>query len=229
MEEIMQSVKSQSVPHHNSLLSGTIHYNLSPETLIAQTMINQQGTLSDTGALVVNTGAFTGRSPKDKFIVKDELTRDTVSWNEFNIPIEEKYFDLLYRKMLAYISDKSVWVRDCIACADTGYSFPFTVINETPWANLFCYNMFLRPEKGSKPAEEHWTIIHAPGFSADPETDGTRQKNFSVVNFSKKTLLIGGSAYTGEIKKGVFTILNFLLPLQQEVMTMHCSANTGRR
>src|SRR5688572_16602998 len=181
MEDVIQSVHIESMPDYKSILSGTIHYNLSPEELIRQTIINRQGLLSDTGALVVNTGVFTGRSPKDKFIVKDELTRETVSWNEFNIPIEEKYFDLLYSKMLAYISNKSVWVRDCIACADTRYSFPFTVINETPWANLFCYNMFLRPEKGSRPSEQHWTIIHAPGFAADPQTDGTRQKNFSIV------------------------------------------------
>jgi phosphoenolpyruvate carboxykinase (ATP) len=224
----MQSVQHQSLQVHNKLPKGKVHFNLSPEALIEQTIIINQGVISDTGAIVVNTGEFTGRSPKDRFIVKDQLTADTVFWNEFNIPIEEKYFDVLYNRVIDYLSQKTVWVRDCIACADERYSLSLRIINETPWANLFCYNMFLRPIKTAKFTDNDWVIIHAPGFYADPETDGTRKRNFSIVNFSKKILLIGGTGYTGEIKKGVFTILNYLLPLQKEVLSMHCSANIGK-
>jgi phosphoenolpyruvate carboxykinase (ATP) len=206
-----------------------VHYQLPPETLIKQTLDYKQGVLSDTGALVVSTGEFTGRSPKDRFIVVDSLTENSVHWNQFNIPIEAKYFDILYRKICSYLHDKPIWIRDCIACAQPEYAVPICVVNETPWANLFCYNMFIRPEE-ENPVANHgsrWTIIQAPGFFADPETDGTRQHNFSIINFSKKIILIGGTAYTGEIKKGAFTILNYLLPLHHNILSMHCSANTG--
>jgi phosphoenolpyruvate carboxykinase (ATP) len=229
MVDLMQSVDNEALLVPNTMHKRSIHYNLSPEELTAQTIVCRQGELTDKEALLVNTGAFTGRSPKDKFIVKDELTRNTVYWNEFNIPMEERYFSILYNKIMDYLSDRTVWVRDCIACADDRYSLPLRIINETPWANLFCYNMFLRPEKSSQAVAPDWKIIHAPGFQADPQTDGTRKQNFSVINFSKKTVLIGGSAYTGEIKKGVFTILNYLLPLEKEILSMHCSANIGKR
>jgi phosphoenolpyruvate carboxykinase (ATP) len=206
-----------------------VHYQLQPRELINQTLDLGQGKLSDTGALVVSTGEFTGRSPKDRFIVRDEFTEKTVDWNQFNIPIESKYFDILYRKVCTYLQDKPIWMRDCIACAQPEYAIPICAVTETPWANLFCYNMFIRPDENATPAASHlrWTIIHAPGFFANPETDGTRQHNFSIINFSKKIILVGGTAYTGEIKKGVFTVLNYLLPLQHGVLSMHCSANIG--
>jgi len=206
-----------------------VHYQLSPDTLIKQTLEYRQGVLSDTGALVVSTGEFTGRAPKDKFIVVDSLTENTVHWNQFNNRIEEKYFDILYRKMCAYLQHKPIWIRDCIACAHPQYALPIRVVNETPWANLFCYNMFIRPDENEITANQapRWTIIQAPGFFANPETDGTRQHNFAILNFAKKIILIGGTAYTGEIKKGVFTVLNYLLPLQHGILSMHCSANTG--
>jgi len=225
----MQSVHKQALLGSTSMLKRSIHFNLSPEELIQQTITYNQGLLTKTEAIAVNTGAFTGRSPKDKFIVKDALTSDTVFWNEFNIPMEERHFNILYNKIMDYLSERTVWVRDCIACADENYALPLRVINETPWANLFCYNMFLRPDASSNATAPDWKIIHAPGFHADPQTDGTRKQNFSVINFSKKTVLIGGSAYTGEIKKGVFTILNYLLPLEKEILSMHCSANIGKR
>ncbi|HEX6226825.1 MAG TPA: phosphoenolpyruvate carboxykinase (ATP) [Chryseolinea sp.] len=207
----------------------TVHYQLSAQNLIRQTIENNQGVLSDTGALVVSTGEFTGRSPKDKFIVRDSSTDGNVHWNQFNIPIEEKYFDSLYRKVCMYLQNRPIWVRDCLACAHPGYTVPITVVTETPWANLFCYNMFLRPEESpaKQNSESKWTIIQAPGFFANPVTDGTRQHNFSIINFAKRIILIGGTAYTGEIKKGVFTVLNYLLPLNHGILSMHCSANTG--
>jgi phosphoenolpyruvate carboxykinase (ATP) len=206
-----------------------LHYQLSPDDLAAQTLALKQGCLSDTGALVVNTGEFTGRSPKDKFIVKDSITADTVNWNDFNLPFAPENFDRLYRKITRYFSGKPVWVRDCQACADPEYRLNIRVITETPWASLFAYNMFIRPaEEELETYEPDWTVIQAPGLHADPAADGTRQHNFAVVSFTKKMIIIGGSAYTGEIKKGVFTILNYLLPHTKGVLSMHCSANEGK-
>ncbi|UYQ93522.1 phosphoenolpyruvate carboxykinase (ATP) [Chitinophaga horti] len=205
-----------------------IYYQLSPEELISQTIARGQGRLTDTGALAVTTGEFTGRSPKDKFIVKDASTAGTVNWNDFNQPFEATHFDQLFTKITAYLKDKQVWVRDCSACADPAYRVNVRVITETPWANLFAYNMFLRPtEDDLEHMEPEWTVIQCPGFHANPATDGTRQHNFSIVNFAKKMILIGGSAYTGEIKKGMFTVLNYVLPHEHGVFPMHCSANQG--
>ncbi|MFY0252320.1 phosphoenolpyruvate carboxykinase (ATP) [Chitinophaga sp. 30R24] len=207
-----------------------IHYQLSPEELAEQTVASKQGVYTDTGALAVNTGEYTGRSPKDKFIVKDSITSNSVNWTDFNNPISEENFDRLYSKITRYFSGKEVWVRDCYACADKKYRINIRVITELPWSNLFAYNMFLRPsEEELENLHADWTVIQAPGCLADPATDGTRQQNFSVVNFTKKMIIIGGSAYTGEIKKGIFTILNFVLPYNKNVLSMHCSANIGEK
>lgn len=204
------------------------HYQLSPEELTTQTLERGEGVLNNTGALVINTGKFTGRSPKDKFTVKDALTENTVYWNDFNIPIEEKYFFQLKEKMLKYLNDKEVWVRDCFACAESKYQLHLRVINENPANNLFCYNMFIRPtEQELESFTPHWHVIQAPGFKADPSVDGTRQDNFAIISFTHKTILIGGTGYTGEIKKGVFGMLNYVLPERANVLSMHCSANMG--
>ncbi len=210
-------------------MAENIHYQLGPAALTEQTIQRGEGVLNDTGALVINTGKFTGRSPKDKFTVKDALTENTVHWNDFNIPFEEKNFFLLKEKMLAYLSDKELWVRDCYACADEAFRLRLRVINENPWSNLFCYNMFIRPKEDDLESfVPHWHIIQAPGFKANPETDGTRAENFAVISFTHKTILIGGTGYTGEMKKGIFTMLNYVLPMKADVLSMHCSANMGK-
>ncbi len=209
--------------------SENTHYQLPPADLIAQTISRKEGVLNDTGALIIKTGEFTGRSPKDKFIVKDDITKDTVNWNDFNIPIEQKYFDSMHAKLLNHLSSKELWIRDCFACADPKYRINVRVINENPWSNLFVHNMFLRPtENELNNFTPEWHIIQAPSFHANPAEDGTRQHNFAMVSFSKKTILIGGSGYTGEIKKGIFTILNYILPQNNNVLSMHCSANIGK-
>ncbi|MCW3088887.1 MAG: pckA [Sediminibacterium sp.] len=207
-----------------------LHYQLSPAELIEQTLLRGEGSRNDTGALCIRTGEFTGRSPKDKFIVADAVTTDTVDWNSFNIPIEEKYFHQLRKKMLDYLgAGKDVWIRDAYACADPRYRLNIRVINENPWSNLFAYNMFLRPcEDELDDFEPDWHIIQAPGFTADPLVDGTRQHNFAVISFTHKTILIGGTGYTGEMKKGVFSVLNYILPHEKKVLSMHCSANMGK-
>ena len=209
----------------------TIRYQLNPEELTEQTLTRGEGSLSNSGALCVNTGEFTGRSPLDKFTVKDALTENTIDWNNFNIPIEEKYFQQLKKKLVNYLDNrKEVWVRDAYACADNSYRVNIRVINENPWSNLFAYNMFLRPaEEELENFQPDWTIIQAPGFKADPATDGTRQHNFAVISFTHKTILIGGTGYTGEIKKGIFSVLNYILPHDENVLSMHCSANVGRK
>ncbi len=207
-----------------------IHYQLSPEELVEQTVNRGQGKLNDTGALCINTGEFTGRSPNDKFTVKDAKTENSVHWNNFNIPIDEKYFHQLKKKVLDYLGQKEeVWVRDAYACADPNYRLNIRVINENPWSNLFAYNMFLRPTDAElENFKPEWHIIQAPGFKADAAVDGTRQHNFAIVSFTHKTILIGGTGYTGEMKKGIFTILNYILPHEKNVLSMHCSANMGK-
>ncbi len=205
-----------------------IHYQLTPQQLSNATVELGQGKFNDTGALIINTGEFTGRSPKDKFCVKDELTADAMYWNEFNIAITPEVFDNMHKKMQQHLSEKELWVRDAYVCADPKYRVNIRVVNENPWSNLFANNMFLRPtENELEHFEPEWTILHAPTFFANPATDGTRQHNFAMTSFTKKTILIGGTGYTGEIKKGIFTILNFILPYQKNVLSMHCSANVG--
>ncbi|MNU19026.1 Phosphoenolpyruvate carboxykinase [ATP] [compost metagenome] len=208
--------------------AAVVNWNLSSELLAQQTVDLKQGVLNNTGALCVNTGKFTGRSPKDKFTVKDAITENTVDWGDVNIPISAEVFDKLYDKVVAYLGGKQVWARDAYACADPTYRLNVRIVNETPWANLFCNDLFLRPtEEEVKSFIPDWHIIQAPGFEADPAVDGTRQSNFTIVNFTRKVILIGGSAYTGEMKKGIFGVLNYLLPQEHNVLSMHCSANEG--
>lgn len=212
------------------LTTPMIHYQLSPSFLTEQTIYRGEGVLNNTGALCINTGIFTGRSPQDKFTVKDALTENTVDWNNFNIPFDEKYFFSLKAKMLQYLSTKEeVWVRDCFVCAHQDFRLNIRVMNENPWSNLFACNMFMRPlENELSSFVPEWTIIQAPGFKANPAIDGTRKENFAIISFAHKTILIGGTGYTGEMKKGIFTVLNFLLPQQHKVLSMHCSANSGK-
>lgn len=205
------------------------NWNLSPTELINKTIELGQGQMNNTGALCVSTGKFTGRSPQDKFTVKDAYTENSVDWGKVNIPISPEVFDKLYDKVCAYLAGKEVWVRDAYACADPKYRLNIRVVNETPWANLFCNDLFLRPTEAEIATQNpDWLILQAPGFQADPAVDGTRQANFTIVNFTRKVILIGGSAYTGEMKKGIFGVLNFLLPHEHNVLSMHCSANEGK-
>lgn len=210
--------------------NATIRYQLSASELHKEVLDKNQGVASSLGAIAINTGEFTGRSPKDRFIVKDNITKDTIWWSAVNIPFTPNKFDTLYKKVATYLSEKEVFVRDSYACADKNYKLNIRVVNEYAWSNMFAYNMFLRPT-----AEElinfspEWTIINAPGFMANPATDGTRQHNFAILNFTKKIALIGGTGYTGEIKKGIFSALNFILPVYKNTLPMHCSANVGKK
>lgn len=204
------------------------YWNLTSEELVKHTLDKGQGRLNSTGALAVNTGKFTGRSPKDKFTVKDAVTENTVDWGDINIPMSPEQFDKLYADVAAYYAGKEIYVRDAYACADPKHRLNIRVVNETPWANLFCNDLFLRPTAEEIQTQTpDWIILQAPGFEADPAVHGTRQPNFTAVNFTKKVILIGGSAYTGEMKKGIFGVLNYILPNDKGVLSMHCSANEG--
>ena len=230
------SVPTISFPTKNLMksvlkFSENVHYQTSPGDLVLDTLRLGEGVLNDTGALVIQTGEFTGRSPKDKFIVKDEITEDTVHWNEFNIPVDEKYYQVIYKKMIDYLDRlPELWVRDCYACADPRYRLNIRVVNEKPWSNLFAYNMFLRPtEEELENFKPEWHVISCPGLKLDPNECGIRQHNVSLVSFKHKMILIAGSGYTGEMKKGIFTILNYILPQEKNVLSMHCSANMGEK
>jgi phosphoenolpyruvate carboxykinase (ATP) len=203
-------------------------WNLTPAELTEETIVSGMGTLSDTGALCVDTGEFTGRSPKDRFVVKDAKTEQTVWWGDVNIPFSPENFERLYARMRAYLAGRDVYVRDAYACAHPEYRMNLRVVTEFPWSNMFANNMFLRltDEEGENFTPE-WTVICAPGFKADASIDGTRQHNFAILNFTKKMIIIGGTAYTGEIKKGIFSVLNYVLPQERGVLSMHCSANVG--
>jgi phosphoenolpyruvate carboxykinase (ATP) len=204
------------------------HLNLSPAALVEHALRRGEGVLTDTGALMADTGRFTGRSPKDRFIVRDATTADAVWWGDINIPCDAAKFEQLHQKMVAYLASKEVFVREAYAGAHPATQLKLRIVNELAWHNLFCYNMFLRPAAG---ADTSWlpnfSIICAPGFEADPAVDGTRQPNFAIIDFTRRLLLIGGTGYAGEMKKGIFGVLNFLLPHQHATLPMHCSANVG--
>lgn len=209
--------------------TATAYWNLTPAELVEHSVSNGYSILADSGALVVDTGKFRGRAPKDKYTVKDAKTENTVDWNQVNIPTDGVTFDKLYNKLLGYLSTRNIWVRDNFACADPKYRLNIRTINEYPWGNLFCNNMFLRPsEEEIKTIEPDWLIVNAPGFEADPAVDGTRSPNFAMIDFTKRIIIIGGTGYTGEIKKGIFTVLNYWLPQDKGVLSMHCSANVGK-
>ena len=228
MENVRQVTKTISLKALG-ITSKSVYYQLSPEQLHDQTIALQQGVEASSGALAINTGEFTGRSPKDRFIVKDNITKDKIWWGDINIPFSPTAFDKLYTKVITYLNDKELYVRDSYVCADPKYRVNIRVVNEYPWSNFFAYNMFMRPSASElEDFIPEWTIVNAPSFMAIPKEDGTRQHNFAILNFTKKIALIGGTGYTGEIKKGIFSALNFILPVYKNTLPMHCSANVGK-
>lgn len=194
--------------------------------LVEQAVIRDEGRLTSSGALVVNTGQYTGRSPDDKFIVEELTFADRIAWGGANRPLSPASFERLYAKMTAYLQNRNVFVFNGYAGAHPNYRLPIRVVTELAWHNLFARNLFIRP---SPEALQHhvpeFTVFAAPGLKADPDTDGTRSEAFVVIHFGRKIVLIGGTAYAGEIKKAIFTVLNGLAP-QRGIMPMHCAANT---
>jgi len=207
-----------------------VSWNLSPEELQVDTLEKGMGKETNNGTLAINTGKFTGRSPQDRFLVKDNYTKDSVWWGKVNKPISPENFDSLQDEIVKYLSNKDIYARDGYVCADPKYKMNVRTITEYPWSNMFIYNMFLRPNAEElENFEEDWLVLCAPGYIApEPKAVGLRQGNFSILNFTKKVALVGGSAYTGEMKKGIFSALNMILPIDKNVLPMHCSANVGK-
>ena len=205
-----------------------IFYNYGTPALYEQVVRRREGLLAHLGPVVVRTGYHTGRSPHDKFLVKEQSSEKNIWWGKVNIPFEEEQYSRLYSKMMAYIQGKDLYIEDCFACADPNYKLDLRIITETAWHNLFARNMFRRYKNRDELLKHspQFTVIHMPNFHANPEFDGTNSEVFVVINFGKRIVLIGGSSYAGEIKKSIFTVLNYMLPLQK-VMSMHCSANVG--
>ena len=190
---------------------GKVYYNLPVPELYEEIVRREEGIIAEGGTLVAYTGAHTGRSPQDRFIVKEPGSEEDILWGAVNRPISREHFDALYSKITSYLEGRDIFVRDLYACADPDYKMPVRVINEYAWHNVFVNNLFIRPKPGELP-HNHVGIagIAAPGVAADPETDGTRTGTFIVLNFEKRVAIIGGTQYAGEMKKSVFTALNFL-------------------
>ena len=206
----------------------TYHYNLTTAELIEHALQNEDAQLASNGALVIKTGRFTGRSPKDRYIVKDSITTSVVSWGPINQPFDKTNFLVLKNKLIASLSTEKLYVREAFAGADKEHRIGVRVIGTHAWHSLFCKNMFIEAsvEELGRFASD-FTIISNPDFKARPETDGTRSKNFTIIDFEERLILIGGSGYTGESKKAIFSVLNFLLPTEKKILPMHCSATKG--
>jgi phosphoenolpyruvate carboxykinase (ATP) len=205
-----------------------IQRNLPFTLLIENAIKNGEGRLADSGALTVKTGKFTGRSPEDKYIVRDEMTEHLVDWGKINNPFDSSAFEQLYFKMYEFIKGRTLYVNDCLGGASKEYELSFQVVTTKAWQALFANNQFLKPGNIMEFTPE-WIFFSVPEFEANPETDGTRNKNFTIIDFSRKVVLIGGTEYAGEIKKSLFTILNFILPVHHGVLPMHCSATAGKK
>ncbi|WP_042429267.1 phosphoenolpyruvate carboxykinase (ATP) [Geomicrobium sp. JCM 19039] len=213
------------------LLSGEhVEQDLPESRLVERALSRNEGVLTKSGAFAATTGLYTGRSPKDKFIVDEPTIHEDIDWGVVNTPVEKDVFSSLYRKVVHYLGQQeSLFVTHGYAGKDKDYRLPLRVINEFAWHNLFARQLFIRPEEGETPAEEDsgFTIVSAPGYKADPTEDGTRSEAFVHISFEERIVLIGGTEYAGEMKKSIFSIMNFLLPAQ-DVLPMHCSANTGK-
>jgi phosphoenolpyruvate carboxykinase (ATP) len=207
---------------------GNIYWNLSTPAIYEEVVRRREGWISHLGPLVVRTGHHTGRSPNDKFIVREPSSENKINWGKINQPMPEEAFTALYHKLCAFFQGRDVFVQNLYAGADPRYRIPVRVITEYAWHNLFARNLLIQPDEPvihSSP--ETWTIIDSPRFHALPEADATRSEVFIALSYARKLVIIGGTSYGGEIKKSVFTILNYLLP-EQNVFPMHCSANVGK-
>lgn len=201
------------------------YYNLSPAELVEMALKRMEGVLTSTGAFRVQTGKYTGRSPNDKFIVDDPTIHDDIDWGG-NRPFAVEKFNSLYNRMMAYVQNRDVFIFDGFAGADERHRITVRFINEFAWQNLFVHELFVRPGDNSQIPVPDYKVICLPGFKAVPEIDGTNSEAFIVLNFAKRMVLIGGTSYAGEMKKSIFTVMNYILP-QKGIMSMHCSANAG--
>jgi phosphoenolpyruvate carboxykinase (ATP) len=221
--------------HHETGLEGhgirnvaRVYWNLTVPALYEEAVRRREALMAADGPLVCRTGQHTGRSPNDKFIVRESSSEDKVWWSKVNRPIEPHFFDALHRRMLNYVEGRELFVQDCYAGADPRYRLNVRIITEQAWHSLFAKHMFIDvPDAVDRPAHTpDFTVIDMPGLHADPAANGTNSEVFILLNFARKLVLIGGTSYAGEIKKSIFTVMNYVLPLGN-VLSMHCSANVG--
>jgi phosphoenolpyruvate carboxykinase (ATP) len=214
---------------HQLLTETEVHVQLSVPQLVEKILTRNEGILTSTGAVRAETGKYTGRSPKDKYIVEEQSTKSKVDWGSVNQPISKEVFNNLYKKVIDHLNQKEeVFVFKGFAGADRQYRLPIQIINEYAWHNLFAHQLFIRPNDDElKDHEPGFTVISAPNFKADPAVDGTKTETFIIISFERRTVLIGGTEYAGEIKKSIFSVMNYLHP-EAGILPMHCSANVGR-
>lgn len=226
-------METYSTPKHRELLEnigltnlGNVYWNPNAPFLYERAIRRREGMIAHLGPLVVRTGQYTGRSPKDRFIVHDAASEKLVDWGKINVPIEPERFNSLFLRLQAYVQGKDLFVQDAHVGADPDYQKPIRVITETAWHNLFARNMFIRSHEPGYYHEPFFTVLNLPNFKAIPEVDGTNSEAFVIISFERKMVIIGGTSYGGEIKKSIFSVMNYVLP-QENVLPMHCSANVG--
>lgn len=226
MTSLAQSTAQSTALHHLGLHKVMqAYWNLAPAHLVEHAIRRHEAKMTAEGALAVRTGSHTGRSPQDKFIVEDAETKDKVWWGAINKPFVQNNFDALQQRMTDFLEGHDIYVQDLAVGSDPAYRMPIRVITQTAWHSLFAHNMFVRPSTAERHSQTPaFTVLHVPSFNAIPERDGTRSATFVIINFTKRMVLIGGTSYAGEIKKSLFTIMNYLLP-ERGVLPMHASAN----
>jgi len=208
-----------------------VYWNLSTPALYEHAVRRYEGHVAHLGPLVVSMGQHTGRAAKDKYVVDEPETSGDIWWGKVNVKYTQDHFDALHHRMCAYLRGKEVFVQDCYAGADERYRLPVRVVNEYAWHNLFARNMFIQQERDAKAIRNfkpEFTVLHCPNYHADPDLAQTRSGTFVALNLSRRLILIGGTAYAGEIKKSIFSALNYLLP-GQDILSMHCSANVNKQ
>ncbi len=227
MQHEGRGISHYGLEHHGIANVGTVYWNLPAPALYEQAIRRGEGRLALQGPLVTRTGKHTGRAPNDRFIVREPSSEDKIAWGSVNRPFDPDRFEAMYRQVLSYLQNRDLFVQDCHVGASQGYRRSVRVVSEHAWHSLFAQNMFLRPATDELPGmQPDMTIIQVPELRADPKRDGTNSDAFILVHFGKRLVLVGGTAYAGEVKKSVFAFMNYVLP-QDGVLSMHSSANIG--
>ncbi len=227
MEPLMAGTERNDLSRHGIEPSGEVHWNLSPARLYEESFARGDGRLAHMGAISTVTAPHTGRSPNDRFVVRDEHSEGAVDWGKVNVPVSSEHYEALRAEVVEFLGGRDLFVLDARAGEDPTHGINVRVISESPWHTLFAWNMFLRLDPDERAGiEPDFTVLHAPHFKASPDRHGTRTETAIMVSFGRREVLVAGTRYAGEIKKSIFSVLNHLLP-EAGVLPMHCSANVG--